>query len=353
MVTLRRIPRAFTIIELLVVVSIIAILLSLFLPAIGKARDTARITQSRSNLRNLATAHAAYGADYNDRQWTVCQDEFGAYFGCADYIANNGCPPVAIAGTTSTGDILAWGYLGCGGWPGNCLNWTQLWPNRWPPDAAAAFGSYRYNNIRNFNEYVNGRFYDPLFWAPKDVIPLTDAEFGFQDPGEIAPPPNGLLVAVLMSYVLSPAAMWSPDVLAPPDRGGFNMQVQARFRSPPAGAARYPDQKTRMLEHHWLQSSPGPVNPKSSDGKTPYYFNHGYASAPATMFFDGHIDLVGVRDAHDADVRVLEQSGVGLWSRDTPYGSDGYFGGQSIDPDLRAGFHILTTEGILGRDVTQ
>ncbi|MHC5006476.1 MAG: hypothetical protein ACYTGF_03845 [Planctomycetota bacterium] len=39
--------------EPLVVVSTIALLLSILLPAIGKARDNARVTMSRSNLRQL------------------------------------------------------------------------------------------------------------------------------------------------------------------------------------------------------------------------------------------------------------------------------------------------------------
>ena len=43
----------FTIVELLVVVSIIALLIAILLPAIGKARDAARVTQSTANLRNL------------------------------------------------------------------------------------------------------------------------------------------------------------------------------------------------------------------------------------------------------------------------------------------------------------
>jgi prepilin-type N-terminal cleavage/methylation domain-containing protein len=343
----------FTIIELLVVVSIVAILLSILMPAAVKARDAAKITQSRSNLRNLGAAHAAYSADFNDRQWTVVEDDFGSYIGCADYISKVGCPPVAVAGTTSEGQVLAWGDLGCGeGWTGSCLNWKQLWPIRWPPDGVPDFGSFRYNNVQSFNSYVNGRFYDPIFWAPKDVLLLEQAEFGFQDPGQIAPPPSGPLVAVLMSYVLSPAAMWSPDVLAPPSRGGFNMTIPGRFRSPPTSMARYPELKTRMLEHHWLQGPPGWVNPDSADGNTGYFFNQGMRSTPVTLFFDGHIDLAGVADALAADSRALKQSGEGLWSRDTPFGEQGYFGASAVEEGIYSSFHILTTEGILGRDLT-
>ena len=49
----RRTSRGFTIIELLVVVSIIALLIGILLPAIGKARVQAQYTKSQSNLRQL------------------------------------------------------------------------------------------------------------------------------------------------------------------------------------------------------------------------------------------------------------------------------------------------------------
>ena len=56
-------PAGFTIIELLVVISIIALLIGLLLPVLGRARDSAKAVKCLSNMRSLGQAITLYHAD--------------------------------------------------------------------------------------------------------------------------------------------------------------------------------------------------------------------------------------------------------------------------------------------------
>ena len=60
----RTMHRAFTLVELLVVISIIALLISLLLPALGSARETARRVVCLSNLRQFHPGAVSFAADH-------------------------------------------------------------------------------------------------------------------------------------------------------------------------------------------------------------------------------------------------------------------------------------------------
>ena len=61
--------RAFTLVELLVVIGIIALLVSILLPSLNKAREAAKTLQCLSNLRQFGQANAIYAAQF--KNWNV------------------------------------------------------------------------------------------------------------------------------------------------------------------------------------------------------------------------------------------------------------------------------------------
>jgi type II secretory pathway pseudopilin PulG len=354
-------PRAaFTIVELLVVVSIIALLVSILLPAVGKATEVARVSQSASNLRNLSVGAYRYMGDWNDHQFTVIHDNIAAYgttptAAFTAFAAQTGVPhPPIYAG---------WGRTEAGVW----VHWVLESPglSRFQPidfstdggSGGERFGSFRLINVEIMHEYVTGKFYDPIYYAPKDEVVITVARDGFEhiDPVHY----QGYGNIEWPSYCFSPAAMFHPSVMRNEKDGGWQdpWSIKAGFRSPSAAQALHPALKTHLQEHHWLQNRPPSTcnpafEPGTYDGCEPWYFNHGEESAPLTVFYDGHTGSIGVRQAQRADGRMRAQTGgvYGLWSRDTFWGEDGYYISAGYD-QAATSFHVFTTDGIRGRDI--
>mgnify|MGYP003572751291 CR=1 FL=1 len=371
--------KGFTIIELLVVVSIIALLIGILLPAIGRAREQAKLTISFTNMKNLSTAHANYAAEWNDRQLTYIDDNiasygqspgaaFGAYnsqHGGSGEQSNH--PPL----------ILGWGYIRNGNTLGNytyfayrvstnTANMGLVVPIRFD-GSGRYFGAFRIPNGYQFSQYVSGKFYDKVFYAPKDEVAWDTVENSgcFAAPDEFAdcvPPVSGLGdLPAWSSYCLSPAGMFSPTVLQRGDNYKNPWSLSAGFRSPAFSQCSYPSLKTHMLEHHWLQSRKQDCNPNFDvsvfgGNCEPYYFNASWDSSPVTLFYDGHVETLGVRKAQRQHLRTVAQSGggdavgEGLWHDGTPYGTYGYLQQYAYETDANTSFHILTVDGIRGRD---
>jgi hypothetical protein len=351
-------------------------------PTFAMVRGDARVGASLDNLRALGAAHVSYAADWNDRQFTAINDDISAY-------ADNALG-INVFNAAQGGDrtrfhppvTLGWGPPEGGGAPfWFAYRTSQIANARFCEPIVFSginfqingfFGSFRVINDARFTPYVGGRFYDSRFHAPTDAVvwplvePLSQEPWEFIDTPSIVGFGDG---AYWSSYSTSAAAMFDPAVMAPRRLedgvvvGGWSdpWTTASGFRSPAMSQARYPGLKTHMLEHHWLQNPPPePCNPDAPfatyDGCEPYYFNHGFDSSPATLFYDGSTRLLPNADVVASDEIVRRGSGGdgfdGLWSRTTPFGENGYFNELSVD-GISVSHHVLTAGGILGRDTLE
>jgi len=373
----RDLRKGFTIIELLVVVSIIALLLGMLLPAIGKARDTARVNVSKNNLRQLGVAHKIYAVDWADRHFTLVRDTLGRYEGDVQLynevvygevwhgdgaFAFSSHPPIIAGwGYTASGSYIPWGS-----WP--IYHPTNFQPINFPGgpnqdeeydcECWHSWGWFRIGvNTRPMNQYLNGRYQDPVFYAPKDNIVMRKVEGCFEIPGEFVKGEEGGGIGPsscspgFSSYCLSAAGLYAPEVFSDNGEGKFwtaPWEMPSGYKVPSFGQVRYPTLKTHMIEHHWLQNAKQPCN-AAFLGCEPYNFNHSFQSVPVTLFYDGSIRMMSVLEAMSSDQRHQRQVGFGLWSRDTPFGDNGYLIADGYD-FAASSFHILTIDGVRGRD---
>src|SRR2546423_4241231 len=92
--------KGFTLVELLVVIGLIAVLIGILLPTLGRAREAARVVACASNARQIALAirlfsqeHRGYMPALSDKAWAYQNDKSRSIW---VYHATPGQPPVLL-----------------------------------------------------------------------------------------------------------------------------------------------------------------------------------------------------------------------------------------------------------------
>jgi type II secretory pathway pseudopilin PulG len=340
----RRARRGFTMLEAGAVAGALAIVAVATVPVFRKVGCSAMRAQSATQLATLSAAHAAYAADHDGRQFTLCPDDLGAFGGnFTQWEAVNGCAPRAIFGTTQSGQTYSAGTSCAGGGDGS----PYLVPMTFSLTGPHDIGSHRITNVRQFNTYVGGRFYDQTFYAPDDPGINRRVQRNINAGLDYEPDAQNFT-----SYDYSPAAMYDPQVFglgtnpnSPIFRNPNTLAGGVGYRSPSNAMCVHPALKTRLLEHSAYDNSPG-ANPAYAGGTTPYQWNHSLRSRSLALFFDGSVRLFGTSEAMKAEARA---GGAKLWLRNAPL-SNGYGESQSHDFFVDTSAHWLTAMGIAGRD---
>ena len=99
--SLRR--KVFTLIELLVVIAIIAILAAMLLPALKAAKDMAKQSVCKNNLKQLGYLFGMYGDDYGGYAlpYMIYTDSLGNYTGWFNVLIDNYLPHIASMPVTN------------------------------------------------------------------------------------------------------------------------------------------------------------------------------------------------------------------------------------------------------------
>ncbi len=127
----RKIGGGFSLVELLVVISIVALLISLIMPSFGKARETAKLVQCRSNLHQLSVATSVYVADFkqvvpSSFRAALVADPLNKYLSQTN-LTQKGCPGKGGVGMDTAAN---WSYTISDSFRFDTVGWPYWGPIR-------------------------------------------------------------------------------------------------------------------------------------------------------------------------------------------------------------------------------
>lgn len=165
---MKRDKRAFTLVELLVVISIIALLVSILLPALNKAREAAKFTIDGANMHQVGLAMQNYGSD--NKQRTVSGNNPS---GNNIYANNIKKPPGSPFEPVLVGLLLEGEYL-----PEPSSNDHPFFDPGVSPTMGMAVFDYRHES-RARDYYHNwGRGYTGIQYEYRDTLDGTGGNIG-------------------------------------------------------------------------------------------------------------------------------------------------------------------------------